>query len=255
MMTGRKALVGLLLLSALAIGAFFAPSAAASTAFTCEPVATGAEFQDEHCTTPQVGGAGFRHSEIAPNVATEIVATNAATAAATTTHTTAVLHGVLSTIPVTITCTKVSATGTLMNTPGPPMKVSGSVLISFSECTTHIEGTKTNCKAKEPISASANVVTVVEGEESYVKVTGAGAGELFVSLTFENNGAEVCPKGITALNPYKVTGSVIGTPKGATLEFKEKEPHTTLKLGGNAAELTGILTLRMKEGNPISLTP
>jgi hypothetical protein len=255
-MTGRKALVGLSLLCALVFSAFAASSASAlgTTAVTCAPVLTGAEFEDEHCNTGKIGGKGFIHEEIAPNTVTKITVTNEKTAAETTTHTPAVLHGVLSTIPVTITCTKVHGTGTLTNNPGPPMTATGTVEVEYSECKTVIEGIKTSCKVKEPIKASANTTTVVEGTEMYQKATGSGAGEQFVALSFENNGAEVCPKGITSLNPYKVTGAAIGTPKGATIHFEEKEPHTTLKLGGNPAEITGTLTLRMEGGNPIAFT-
>jgi hypothetical protein len=134
------------------------------------------------------------------------------------------------------------------------MSVDGTAKTTYSECETVIEGTKKSCKVKEPMEWSENISTVVEGAEMYVKATGSGAGEEFVKITFENNGAEVCPKGITSLNPYKITGSIIGTPNGATIEFKEKEPHTTLKLGGNSAELTKTETLRMVEGNPIAFT-
>jgi hypothetical protein len=255
-MTGRKALVGLSLLCALVFSAFAASSASAegTTAFTCEPVASEAQFSDAHCTTPQAGGKGFRHTPITQDAVTEVTGTNEKTAGSTTAATAAVLHGVLSTIPVTITCNVVHTTGTLTNKAGPPMFATGPAATEYSECTTIIEGTKTNCKVKEPIVANSTITTVVEGGEMYVKATGSGAGELFVSLTFGNNGLEVCPKGITSLNPYKVTGAAIGTPKGATLEFKEKEAHSTLKLGGNPAEITQIETLQMVEGNAITVT-
>jgi hypothetical protein len=255
-MTGRKAIAGLSLLCALFVSAFSASSALATegtTAFTCGPVATGAKFSDEHCLTSG-SGSGFVHTEIAVGTETAVVGSNEKTASETAAATPGIFKAILSTIPVTITCKKTSSEGTLTNHPGPPMTASGPGTATASECETVIEGTKKNCKVKEPIVGSANITTVVEGTEMYVKATGAGAGEVFVSITFENNGAETCPKGITSLNPYKVTGSAIGTPNGATIESKEKEPHSTLKLGGNTAEAIGVGTLRRKGGNPIVLT-
>jgi hypothetical protein len=255
-MTRRKVIVGLSLLCALVFSAIAVSSASAlgTTAFTCEPVKLGAQFSDEHCNIEKAGGEGFKHTEIAAGVKTEIVGSNEKTASETKAATPVILHATLSTIPVTITCQKVTGTGTLTNNAGPPMTASGPGTATYTECKTVIEGTKTNCKVKEPIVANANATTVVEGTEMYGKLTGSGAGEEFVAISFENNGAEVCPKGITALNPYKVTGTAIATANGATSEFKEKEPHSTLKLGGNSAEITAVTTWRMKEGNPITVT-
>jgi hypothetical protein len=107
-MTARKVPAGLLLLCALVLSAFAASSASAAgtTVFTCEPVPTGAEFKDEHCTTAQVGGAGFKHTAIAAGVATEVTGTNEKTASSTTAATPAIFHLVLSTVPVTITAKK-----------------------------------------------------------------------------------------------------------------------------------------------------
>jgi hypothetical protein len=257
-MTGRKAPVGLSLLCALAFSAFAASSASAAgtTVFTCEPVKSERQFSDEHCliAAPPLG-EGFIHKELPSSTPVEFEGTNSKTASTTTTHTITVIHGLLAgVIPFTMSCTKLVSTGKLTNNVGPPMSTSGTATATDSECTTVIEGTKKNCKVKEPITWSENLTTVVEGEEMYVKATGSGAGELFASLTFESNGAEVCPKGIISLNPYKVTGAVIGTPNGATLEFKEKEPHSTLKLGGATAELTQIETLRKKGGSPLVFT-
>jgi hypothetical protein len=255
-MTGRKALVGLSLLCGLVFSAFTVSSASAvgTTAFTCEPVATEAQFSDEHCTTPQAGGKGFRHTPIAQDTVTEVEGTNEKTKNTTKEAQQGIFKATLSTIPIEITCKKGTGSGTLTNKAGPPMSASGSATASASECTTIIEGTKKNCKVKEPIEGSGNATTFVEGGEMYVKATGAGTGELFTSITFESNAPEVCPKGLTSLNPYKVTGSVIGTVNGATVESKEKEPHSTLKMGGNPAEVIGVGTLRMREGNPITLT-
>jgi hypothetical protein len=260
-MTGRRAVVGLSLLCALVFSALAVSSASAEstpTWVTCEKVVEpqiGTKgFSDEHCTKAASDKAvNFEHKEFLGT--TDVEGSNTQLGAETKSTVSAVLHGVLSTIPVTITCKKVSSTGKATNTAGPPMTATGTATVKYSECETVIEATKKNCKVKEPIEAKANLTNVVEGAEMYVKATGSGTGEEFVSLSFENNGAEVCPKGITALNPYKVTGSAIGTVNGATLEFKEKEPHSTLKLGGNTAEITQIETVRKAVGgNPISVT-
>jgi hypothetical protein len=252
-MTRRKTIVSLLLLCAFVVAAFAAQSASAeeaTTLFTCTPVETGAKFSDEHCTQ-EGSGSGFRHTEIAAGSMKEVTGSNEKTTSETKAAQAATLHLAISTIPITITCKKASSSGSLMNVAGPPMRASGSITTAYTECETILEGTKKNCKVKEPMIWNSNLSTVVEGSEMYVKATGSGAGELAFSVTFENNGAEVCPKGLTALNPYKITGAAIGTPNGATLEFKEKEPHNTLKVGGNVVELTQIETLRLKGGNPI----
>jgi hypothetical protein len=54
---------------------------------------------------------------------------------------------------------------------------------------------------------------------------------------------------------YKVTGTAIATPHGATVEFLAKEPKSALFVEGTkAVEFTTEETIRMKNGEPLSET-
>jgi hypothetical protein len=70
-----------------------------------------------------------------------------------------------------------------------------------------------------------------------------------------DNGAKKCAvkKGFTIDGSFQATPG--GTPqgKGATLTITE-ETSKNLKWGGNPYTLTGAITWRMKEGNPIVFT-
>jgi hypothetical protein len=59
-MTGRRAIIGLSLICALAFAAFGAANASAlgTTQFTCKP-GTGAGFSEAHCTSAVPSGASF----------------------------------------------------------------------------------------------------------------------------------------------------------------------------------------------------
>jgi hypothetical protein len=82
-MTGRRAVIGLSLLSALVFCAITAPNAMAvpgTTAFKCVKTdAVGEEFGDEHCTTQEQGKAGFTQMQITPNTEAKLTVTNSST--------------------------------------------------------------------------------------------------------------------------------------------------------------------------------
>jgi len=263
-MNGRRAAVGLSLLCALAFCAFVAPSAQAivgTTAVTCEPVEppTGTGFSDEHCNNAVTTGASWRHGPLGAEKPTAIEGTNEKTASATAASTTAVLEGEAGGLKTKIECKIVASTGTLANEvnaegAGKPenglMTVSGTATINYTKCTAP-EPLKGTCTVTEPIVAEATAMSKSENGEMWVEFKGAKAGGVFTEITL----------GVCAVKgTYKVTGTAIGTPKGATLEFIKGEPKSTLEFAAKAATFSSIETLRMKEPkggprqNPISLT-
>jgi hypothetical protein len=83
-MIGRRAVVGLSLLSALLFCAFAAQSASAAlktstntTGFTCvKGVTEKGDFKDEHCDETNVGKGAFKHELIPLNTTTEVEFSN-----------------------------------------------------------------------------------------------------------------------------------------------------------------------------------
>jgi hypothetical protein len=259
-MIGRRAVIGLSLLSALVFCAFAASSSpAAITAYTCvkKVEVGGAGFSKGHCKITDVVGSGAVYEEktIAADTATEIEVTNEETNGETSAAVDSRLEGLAAGIKTDITCKKVTGTGNLTNNSngGKTMTVTGSVQAEFSECETELtEAPKPKaCKVKEPIVATANYSSVIEGAEMYAKLEQI-AGIPFATLKFENNGAETCPAALKIAAGFPVTGSVTAEEDGATLKFPEK--HSKLLFAGNAATFTSIATLRMKAGNPIFFT-
>jgi hypothetical protein len=261
-MIGRRAALGLSLLSALVFCAFAASSSqAVVTAYTCvkKAEAGGAGFSKEHCKVSDAvaSGATFEEKTIAPETATEIEVTNAKTSTDTSTFVHATLEGTAAGIKTDITCETVEGTGSLTNTANEKttktMDVSGKVVLFYRNCkTTLTEAPKPNaCKVKEPIEAKANFTSVVEGAEMWVRFEQEGATP-FMTLHFENNGAETCPAALKIAAGFTFTGSTTAEEDGATLRFPEK--HSKLVFGGNPATFTAVMTLRMKAGNPIFFT-
>jgi len=243
-MIGRRAVVGLSLLCALVFGALAAQGAmaAGTTAFTCAPSTIhGAGFSDEHCTNAVSTGAAFEHVEIAPGTPTNITVTNEKTGPETKSAVSSVLSAKVAGATTTITCKKVSGTGTLTNNAGPPMSISGTGVIKYTECV--VTGPK-NCTVKEPIEAKTKDHSVISGTEMWLEFEASATN--FTEITFQG---ESCSLNGDTL---AVTGTVKATPNGATLNFVEGEG--ALKLGVENAKFSGSYTLRMEGGNPISVT-
>jgi hypothetical protein len=265
-MNGRRAVIGLSLLVALFTCALVAQGASAAeketTVFTCAPVKEKATFSDEHCDkTKTTGGEGFKHTAIAAKVgeSTTVEITNAKTASETTAAAPAILKAAnFLGAAAEIKCNKVAGSGTLKNVAGPPMKVEGEGTINFTECTT-VKPAK--CKVKEPITASVHGESYApeSGTEMGLKLTPAsGPTGTFAPITFENNGAEVCPETYKSGSPFPVKGSVIGTANGEPLGLgatsKVTPAMSSLTLGGSAATLEATGTFRMPGGNPLVFT-
>ncbi len=272
-MIGRKSIVGLSLLTALALCAFMAQGASAAfetatnlTAFTCVENGGNKDFSDAHCDNPVTAGTGkFGHVAIPINTKTKIETTNEATANETKEKQPAVLKGSLLGATVTTTCKTVS--------PGPEEsyienkepkekvhQIEGTTSLQLSDCIT--VGNGSACKAKEPI----RVNTFFHGVEDKavspklmaLEFTPAPPSEknLFFTLEFE---------GTCLVTKTEVSGTIrgTGTPAGAaksggaTLNFLPADE--SLKAFGNVETFEGKFTTRMKEeggvkGNPISVT-
>jgi hypothetical protein len=280
-MIGRRAIVGLSLLSALLFCAIGSSSASAATSgttlFTCvENVNHEGDFEDAHCknTVPKGTGA-FTHKAISVNP-TGFTASSDGPTIGTTEEAHATLKGVLGGVASEITCTKVHAHGTLENKlSGEAHSVVGKGTVHYTECKmpkpVTAEG-KERCKVKEEtINFEANSLTKEKGAEMGVLFS-PKEGKTFVTISFENGPGGGCP---VAGKAVPVTGSAEGTPggtpegHGATMHFTfgmtkgkecEKETQTGVCLGGQPAEFSNVLTFSMlttTEGspeNPIALT-
>jgi hypothetical protein len=253
-MTGRRAIIGLSLLCAFALSAFAAQGASAgTTAFTCAKGQGGVGFSDEHCTKAVQTGATFEHVAIAVDKETKYEATNEKTAEETKKSTPATFKFFLSEIEVHIICTGLSATGAMEN-----KTVLKNMYVFFNVSTFSLTGCKvekpSGCTLKEPISLTAvegttNGVEEEKGEEPAIEFK-PGEGT-FGEMTF--SGEKCGLKGMAA----KIGGSLVGTAKGATVQFTAA--HNTLIIGGKTITFTGAVTPRMhKEAggqqNPISFT-
>jgi len=270
-MIGRKALVGIPLLCALAFCAFAAQSASAfpaknTTAFTCVPGGGLKDFADQHCDLPVVGGGGaFGHQPIPLNQTTEVTVTNAKTLNATMESSPTFFKFEFAGKLVEITCKTVHGLGTIHNME-PQLgehKVTGTLTIQASECKV-LKPMK--CMIKQPIEYKTEFEGVeglgpeanTHGIEFKPHVEGGGP---LIEVTFV--GPECPLKGKVA--PINGTMVATGAPSpkerhsGATLVFTPEMTKETLKVEGKPAEKAGTLTMRMApvggvEQHPISFT-
>jgi hypothetical protein len=264
-MSGRRAIVGLALLCALVVSAVTAPSAMAlkgTTAFECKEVATGAEFEDEHCTKKAGGGGkGWKHEKINAGQ-TLLTANNNITGAKV------IRPGMSGTIEKKEFAVEASGFKTCANKAflenkengAKQMEVAGETCGEF----TGVEVTKpAGCTVKggviklnEKTKGKTVVKEVAEKkQEMFIEFTPPEA-KPFATFTFEGATCEL--KGVTA----EVTGTAkanVTTSEtlfdGPTLTFTAV--NSTLKVGGNAAFFDATFTVRMQPGAeepPVVLT-
>jgi hypothetical protein len=261
-MIGRRAVIGLTLLCALAFSAIAASGAMASlgtTAFTCVEVETGKKFSDEHCNTPDTtAGPGFVHEEIKVGETTEIEANNEKTAEETKKSTSPVLESKIAGLGAKITCTTMTSTGDLKNqTVSEKMMVTGTAAIVFGGC--KLEGalvTIEKCKLTSETITTVNQMW--ESVENSMELTfKPNEGNVF--STFKLEGCTT--KGLNETT-FEVTGDAKAIPVGATLETTKASTegkglpaeNNGLWLNGQKATFTSKVTVRMKGGHPISMT-
>jgi hypothetical protein len=255
-MIGRRAIVGLSLLSALLFCAFAAQSASAAaakntTAVTC--LEGGAkDFSDAHCDNAVAPGTGkFGHVAIGLETK-KITVTNAKTANNTTEAAPTILKGTVFGVKTEITCKTVSGEGSLTNSE--PAAKTHHIIIIIKNCT--VNKPALGCKVKEPIEVNATAAGVEElgaGKNEMGLEFKPASGEVFNEITIE---------GCFIAGTFKTTGTAIGTGtpaptakhSGTTNVFTNAMTKETLKLGGNPAEVSSSTTVNVTGGNPVALT-
>lgn len=270
-MIGRRAVIGLSLLSALIFCAFAAQSASAeksvnTTAFTCVKSggSTNLDFADEHCDEPVPAGTGkWEHKKIPLDETTGVEVSSEKVTNGTKDDEPAVLKGAIGLTKTEISCTEVIDTGSTLHNVETEKKhtLTGEAKVHYNKCEV-LKPAK--CTVKAPIVTTATVVGVeklgAEANTMGIEYKGIGEKENFATITFE--GAECALKG----QVFEVRGSVVATSgpttassqtnkySGATVVFTPEKEMEKLKFGANTAEFTNIATLRMDGGDPITAT-
>jgi hypothetical protein len=270
-MTGRRALVGLSLLCALAFTAFSAASASAATSgttpVTCvdtAPANTG-DYTDAHCDTTSATKGTGRYSHVAIGAeTTNVVGTNEKTASSTTASTKAVLEATVGGIATKLEATTTSGTGTIKKqltgevheTLGSGMVITytGVAVANPANCTVHSPG-----QAAGTVKTTTLKAFAVAGTPVKVKIEPVTPTE-FTKLEFAGGSCTI--NGVAAT----VTGSVLTEPSGqhtavggvssagATGSVNVTKASAQLKIGGQNASITALTTIKMEGGNPIAGT-
>jgi hypothetical protein len=252
-----KVLVGLALLSALALTAFAAPSVAqagtGTTAFTCVKGGGAKDFSGPHCAEKVGAGNGeYGHEAIPVGQKTKLHSES--TLASIT------LNMTVATIKMKITCTGATGTGFLTN----EEPSAGNHTVTFAET----EFTYTGCDMK--LGKTEVTCSVVNSEIHFPSLKAMdveNAHGFAMGIKFEpakgttlatfTTGPD-CPN--FPNQSFNITGSFLGVPRGATLEFTEGSTKPTLTLGGNAMSFEDTDTLGMLNEstgateNPIDFT-
>jgi hypothetical protein len=253
-MTGRKSVIGLAVLCALALSAFASASAsaAAGRAYTCTTTASSKNFSDEHCIVPTEPEKGTRgHVLIAEGTKTDIIATNAKTASSTTAAAPATLKGTLAGVKTDVSCTTVEndpeVTSYLLNG---ATSVSGRGRLVYSGCTVK-EPVGKGCVVKNGKITTEELEATTAGQTANNKLEFKSVGANFAIIPIEGCANEAPPKA-----NYPVTGSLVATTEGATTRttIAAVETENKLKFGGNKAGIEGTITISMEGGQPIVLT-
>jgi hypothetical protein len=246
-MIGRRSVIGLSLLCALAVCAFAASGASAAgglTLVTCKSGGTTKDFSRAHCASGDkvaLGTGTFSHFKVEKGVPTTITGSNAATKNETKEAIPAELEGVVAGVILKISCPTVSSTGTTENTEptAENHKIVGSnVVISYTGCTVPTPSAQ-ECKVNAGTIKTVSLKSEsVEDNLNFTPTTGT----TFTTITLEG-----CKT--AALNGAKtVTGSVTAIPNGATLGVNiVRNASSTLEFAGQKAGLTLTETVRGKK--------
>jgi hypothetical protein len=253
--TRPRTLTALALLSALALCAFAAPSVAqaanGTTAFTCvfEPLGQG-DFGDAHCANPELFGH-YTHQTIPVGQKTKYHVVSTIPSITFT--------GTIATIKVKITCTSKTGVGFITNeepSPGNHTLKGEGIETRYTGCDLKIGKTETTCSVQ-------GGEIVVPGLKS-MDVENAHGFEMGIKFEPEKGttlatftAGSDCPS--IGNQSFNITGSMLGVPHGATMEFTEASTKPTLSLGGNAVSLADTQTVGMlneadETENPIAYT-
>jgi len=241
-MTGQKSILSLCMVCALALSAFAAQGAAAATSTTAVTCVAGAsnDFSDNHCKTASAGG-GFGHVAITEN--TNIKGSGGET----------ILRSTQSGINVELKSTSLTGTGTMANSlVGEDHRASGTGVITYEGVTVKAPSGK-GCEVAGGKVITNELAATTAGQGMGLKFTPA-TGETFAEFTIEGCGATEALKALNGV--YKTTGSVIGTPEGATTVTTHAgtTAQATLKLRGQNAGIAGALEIEGATGTPIAAT-
>jgi hypothetical protein len=279
-MIGRRAILGLWLLSISLFCAFEAQGALAAasgtTAFTCVEVGAGkGDFKDAHCDENVGANNGsFAHKALTETPTSEVEITNAETKNVTKESTNAIFKGEVALTSTEITCTSVRAVGTITNgLEGENHTVTFDNgkgepdLIMYAGCTVQ---KPLNCTISDSVTkVTGNIDMSVIGISSATlgsSKTEMGvsfapaAGKVLSSITYSGASCGLAKQTFVFEGSLVATGitgggaCVVPPHSGATLTFTEAMTKGPLQLGGKAASLSSSVTLKMKGGNPISLT-
>lgn len=277
-MTGRRAVIGLCMLCALAFSAFAAQSAAASTkgttAFTCKNVGTNlGKFTKAHCKPGDAGTGNFEHVGIAANTTTEITGTNDKTNADTSGPTEARLKAIIGGVETELVATTVHGTGTMTNAietaeqPNPGEHYAhGTGTITYTGvtvakpagkgCKVFTDTLPGKTKGAEGVVDTRPLIATTTGEGDFVKFEGeekdALGNPIFASFFVE------CTTKVPALEgTWDVIGSITCKTDGATIlcDHNEITTQNKLKAKGNKAGLSGALTISGRANSGEATTP
>ncbi|HEV7562223.1 MAG TPA: hypothetical protein VGO24_01860 [Solirubrobacterales bacterium] len=263
-MTGRRAIISLCALCALAFCAAAAQTAAGATlgttAFTCKKLGKPQDFTKAHCKGADLspGNGEYGHVAIPENTTTEVYATNAATGANTETSVLTTLHSVQAGITFEIQAKSIHGEGWLTNAKDPVTGehyVHGEIVLNDTEAEV-VKPAGKGCKIKGGKIVSEKLKATTKGQGMALKVEPA-AGALISK--FEVEGCS-----IAALNgAYELKGSAKCKWDGATCYFNPADTTTegTLTLRGQKAGVENVLTITGKDApkgdteyTPISVT-
>jgi len=249
-----KAVIGLCVVCALAIGVVGAQGATAAikgtTGFTCKATGLGgAGFSDAHCKTAVASGAKFQHVAIAENVKTEGRVTNERTASETTASTPTRLLTVIAGVVVELQANKTEGLATGTN----KKNGSGEHLIEGVGSTTYSEVTVTKpagkgCKVPGGKITTKELRGISTGMEGKLE---PAVGTEFMTVTVEG-----CT--IAALNQnYPITGSVQCPNTGVTIVCTHAATTAlgTLKFGGQKAGVEVATTATARANSTEEYTP
>jgi uncharacterized Zn-binding protein involved in type VI secretion len=258
-MNGRRAVIGLSLLSALVLCAFAAPSAMAvkgTTAFTCAQSAPTIEFEDEHCTKKgQFGSDKWGHETFVGS--TQASVTNNITGGQ---HSFLRFKFELAGVKAELEATKfLSGTGTTVlnkENGAKQMEATGGNDGEFTEITV-IKPAKCTLKSvnlEKGTGQTKVVQNAAKEEEMWIEFTTSGG--VFVKFAMEGPECALKEKTIEVKGTAKANVLTSQTQlDGPTLQFTIAQTEKTLQVGGKPATFEGTFTVRNKaSNNPIVLT-
>lgn len=243
-MTRRKVAVCACLLCAFFTSALAAQGAAAATngttAFTCRNEGPEHAFSKAHCAPADAVGGEYEHVAIPESTTTDVVGTAGTTEGA---KEVTKLKSAFGGIVLEVQAKGLDLEGTLTNSKAGSGEhfIHGEGKVIYTEASVTAPAGK-GCKLKGGKVETKPISSTSAGQGDALKFTPT-SGEVFTEFEVEG-----CM--ITGLNGvYKVTGSVKGTPDGATLKFGHTETtsQASLILRGQKAGLESSITLNGRD--------